>query len=373
MGRASMDLTALHRWRIWPRTAGTARPAASEPVVPTTAAFDDSSARPCDRLRVLMVTSEWPRPDAPRTTFIKRQAEFLTAAGVRVDVFDFRGDKNPYNYAAAWARARPLLRPDRYDLVHAQFGQSGLLALPKSIPLVVTFRGSDLLGVVSDGSGRYMLRGRALQHASRLVARQADAVIVVADFMRQHFTTEAPVHVIPSGIDFRLFRPMPKEIARARLGFAPDERLVLFVGRPTQARKRYTLARAAVDVMTRRLAARLVLAWSVPHELIPVYMNACDALIVTSMQEGSTNVVKEALACNLPVVAVPVGDVPERLAGVDGCAVCYDERPEAIAAELERVLRRGDRVDGCTAVKQLDETLLTQRVINVYRSVLSRC
>jgi glycosyltransferase involved in cell wall biosynthesis len=371
MERASMDLTALHRWRIRRDTAGAARSAGPESVVPADA-VDDSSPVPCDRLRVLMVTSEWPRPGSPRTTFIKRQADFLKAAGVHLDVFAFRGEKNPYNYAAAWARVRPLLRPDRYDLVHAQFGQSGLLALPKRVPLVVTFRGSDLLGVVGDATGRYLARGRALQHASRLVARQADAVIVVAEFMRQHFTTPAPVHVIPSGIDFGLFHPMPKEAARAQLGFSPDERLVLFVGRPTQARKRYTLAKAAVDVMTRRLPARIVLGWGVSHDLMPVYMNACDALVVTSMQEGSSNVVKEALACNLPVVAVPVGDVPERLAGVEGCAICYDERPEAIAAELERVLRRGERVDGCTAVSPLDETLLTQRVINVYRSVLNR-
>ncbi|HSA57550.1 MAG TPA: glycosyltransferase family 4 protein [Gemmatimonadaceae bacterium] len=324
-----------------------------------------------DTLRVLMITSEWPSPGAPRTTFIKRQADFLKAAGVHVDVFAFRGDQNPYKYATMWWRAQSLLVPDRYDLVHAQFGQSGLLALPKRLPLVVTFRGSDLLGVVRDRDGRYSLRGRALQRASRLVARRADAVIVVADFMRQHFATEAPVHVIPSGLDLRLFRPMPRDAARAQLGFAPDERLVLFLGRPTQARKRHGLAKAAVDAMSPRLPARLVVAWRVPHEEIPVYMNACDALLVTSMQEGSTNVVKEALACNLPVVAVPVGDVPERLAGVAGCAVCYDERPETIAAHLEEVLRRGARVDGRSAVRHLDETLLTERVIEIYRSVLN--
>ena len=89
------------------------------------------------------------------------------------------------------------------------------------------------------------------------------------------------------------------------------------------------------------------------------------------MQEGSTNVVKEALACNLPVVSVPVGDVPERLTGVAGCEVCYDETPESIAAALERVLRRGGRVDGVRAVSNLDERLLTERVIAVYRSVVA--
>ncbi len=323
-------------------------------------------------IRVLMITSEWPAPGFPRTTtFIKRQAEFLRAAGVDVDVFAFRGGKNPYNYAASWRRARPLLRSGRYDVVHAQFGQSGLLALPKKVPLVVTFRGSDLLGIVSDADGGYSLKGRALQRASRYVARAADAVIIVSEHMREEITTRAPIHVIPSGIDLGLFRPLPRDEARRELGYDPAERLVLFVGRTTQARKRYALAQAALDRLTERLPTRLIVGWGVPHEQMPVLMNACDALIVTSMQEGSTNVVKEALACNLPVVSVPVGDVPERLTGVEGCEVCYDEAPDAIAAALERVLRRGRRVDGVRAVSNLDERLLTERVIAVYRSVMA--
>ncbi len=81
---------------------------------------------------------------------------------------------------------------------------------------------------------------------------------------------------------------------------------------------------------------------------------------------------KEALACNLPVVSVPVGDVPERLRDVEGCEVTPDDRPESLAAALERVLRRGGRVDGRSAVQSLDERVLTQRVIEIYRAVLPR-
>lgn len=326
-----------------------------------------------DQLRVLMITSEWPAPGFPRTTtFIKRQAEFLQAAGVGVDVFAFHGGKSPINYAASWRRARPLVRSGRYHLVHAQFGQSGLLALPKKLPLVVTFRGSDVLGIVGDKDGSYTMRGRALQRASRIVAKKADAVIVVSEHMKSYFETDAPVHVIPSGIDLELFKPHPRAAAREQLGYGPDERIVLFVGRATQKRKRFGLARAAVDILNQRLAARLVVGWGIPHEQMPLLMSAADALVVTSMQEGSTNVVKEALACDLPVVAVPVGDVPERLRGVAGCECVYDEQPAAIAAALERVLRRGGRVDGRSAVACLDETLLTERVMAVYRSVLER-
>lgn len=322
-------------------------------------------------IRVLMVTSDWPTPGQPRTTyFIKRQADFLQAAGIRVDVFHFRGRRNPWNYLSAWWRLRRRLARNYYDLLHAQFGQSGLLALPKRLPMVVTYRGSDLLGEVGKG-GRYTLVGHLLQVVSRAVARRADAVIVVSEHMKAELPPGVPAHVIPSGLDFELFRPIPRDEARRRLALPLDRPLVLFAGCPEWPRKRHALAKAAMDVLGRTMPADLVIAWGVPHSDIPYFMNACDALVFTSMQEGSPNVVKEALACNLPVVSVPVGDVPRRLAGVAGCELCANERPETIAAALERVLRRGGRAGGGrAAVQELDERVLTQRVIDIYRSIM---
>ena len=106
-----------------------------------------SNGRP---LRVLMLTCAWPPPDRPgyTTTFIRRQVEFLQAAGVEVDVFHFTSAMRPANYLRAWMGARRRTARDRYDIVHAQFGQSGLVALPTRLPLVVTFRGDDLQGIV---------------------------------------------------------------------------------------------------------------------------------------------------------------------------------------------------------------------------------
>jgi glycosyltransferase involved in cell wall biosynthesis len=321
--------------------------------------------------RVLMITSDYPTPGKPRTThFIKRQAEFLQAAGIDVDVFHFQGEKRLVNYAAAWVETRRRLQRGHYDLVHAQFGQSGLLGLPKRVPLVVTLRGSDLLGIVDDRTGRYTWKGRLLQRATRHVARVADAVIVVAAHMAPLVDTTAPLHVIPSGIDLELFHPGPRAAARRALGLESDERFVLFAGRPNQARKRYALAARAVQLLQQRLPARFVVAWGVMHEEMPDYFNACDVLVHTSMQEGSPNVVKEALACNLPVVSVPVGDVAERLAGLEGCELTVDDRPETIADALERVLRRGERCEGRDAVRSLDERLLTRRVIDIYETAL---
>src|SRR5262249_26849161 len=271
----------------------------------------------------------------------------------------------------SWNRLRHKLRQERYDLIHAQFGQSGLLALPKRMPLVVTFRGDDILGVRRPGR-RPALYGRLLRRLSRLVATRADAVIVVADHMRHHVPAPTPVYVTPSGPDFDLLARLPQTEARRRLGLPEGEQLILFACDPADIRKRCDLAIRAVKILNERLSAWLIVAWGEPPAEIPVYMSACDVFVFTSSQEGSPNVVKEALACDLPVVSVAVGDVRQRLQGVEGCEVCVDERPETIAAALERALRRGGRIRGREAVQCLDERLLTKKVIDIYWSVTGK-
>lgn len=321
-------------------------------------------------LRVLMVTSEWVWNSwGGPAVFIARQAEYLRREGVDVDLFPFRGARDPRNYLAAWNEVRRRVGQGAYDLIHAQFGQSGLTALPKRIPLVVTFRGDDLEGIIGE-DGRYTPSGWILRSISQRVARRADAVIVVSEHMKRYLSEGAAAHVIPSGIDLELFHPASRDAARQRLRLSLDDRLVLFVGNPRLARKRYPLAKAAVDLVNQTVPARLLVGWEMTHHQIAELMNACDALVVTSMQEGSPNSVKEALACNLPVVSVPVGDVALRLRGVAGCELCPNDRVETIAQALTRVLLQPRRIDGRSAVECLDERLLTQQLIDIYRSIL---
>lgn len=323
-------------------------------------------------IRVLMVTSDWLWNSwGGPAVFIARQAEYLRRAGVHVDLFPFKGERRISNYFAAWREVQSRLRRGSYDLVHAQFGQSGLTALPARVPLVVTFRGDDLEGIIGE-NGRYIPTGWLLRVISRTVARRADAAIVVSEHMKQHLPRSVDAQVLPSGIDLDLFRPEPQHLVRSRLNLPADRKLVLFVGNPNLARKRFGLARKAVEIVNQSIPAELIAGWGHPHQEIVSLMNACDALLFTSMQEGSPNAVKEALACNLPVVSVKVGDVGLRLQGIDGCELCPDDRVETVAGALERVLRRGGRTRSRLAVQDLDERLLTERLIGIYRSVLPR-
>ena len=143
------------------------------------------------------MTGEWPVPGRPNPpSFARRQADALHAAGVPVEIFAFHAGRNPYDYAEAWTRLRPRLSGARYDVLHAHFTHSGLLALPKRLPLVVTLRESDL------GMERPASRiGRLRALAGRILARRADAVIVTSEELRARVHTAARVHVIPAELD----------------------------------------------------------------------------------------------------------------------------------------------------------------------------
>lgn len=322
------------------------------------------------KLRVFMITSEWPTPEKPyQVPFIVQQANFLRKAGVDLDVFPFRGGKRPSRYARAWRQAQEKIAHGRYDLVHAQWGQSGILALPKRIPLVVTFRGDDLEGIIGS-DGQQTRQGRILKNISRLVARAADQVILVSESLA-HVIPNRSYSVIPSGLDLQLFCPVPRAEARQRLGLDLNRRYVLFAGSSGNPRKRFDLSNQAVALLRAEMDVELLVADHIAHEKMPDFMNASDVLLLTSLHEGSPNVVKEALACNLPVVSTDVGDVCQRIRSIAGCAVLQDDRAESIAAVLRSVLQRGERICGRSTVEDLDENVLTDKVINVYRLALA--
>lgn len=321
-------------------------------------------------LRVLMITSEYPTPERPHSVpFIVRQEKFLRRAGVDVDLFHFEGNKKFSNYIRAWRRLRAHAASEKYDLVHAQWGQSAALALPKKTPLVITFRGNDLEGIIGQ-NGKKTFLGKIQRCVSKTMAHFADEVIVVSESLGKHLFRD-DFHVIPSGLDLEMFRPMPQIEARRHLNLPLGKPLILFAASTIEnPRKRYDLAQKAVALIKDEYCTELIVANKVPHEKIPYFMNACDALLLTSVHEGSPNVVKEALACNLPVVSVDVGDVAARIGKIDGCVVCDSATPETIAAGLKRVLAARRRIDGQSAVRDLSEEAIASQVIEVYRKAL---
>ena len=179
--------------------------------------------------------------------------------------------------------------------------------------------------------------------------------------------------ILPSGVDTDVFHPRPRAEARAELGWAAADRVVLFNGSRRAKNKRLDLAEAAAAVAARLVpGTRLeVLDGAIPAGHIATYMNAADCLLMTSDHEGSPNVVKEALACDLPVVSVDVGDVRERIAGVTPGGIAGRD-PERLGAALAAVLREPRRSDGHTAIEAIGTRRIAERIVDVYRRVARR-
>ena len=321
-------------------------------------------------MRVLVVTAMYPSADRPANgTFVKEQVESLREAGVEVDVLAFGARGKGVNYLRAVGALWRQLRAKRYDVIHAHYGLVGFVArLQFQCPVVVTYHGSDLFGRPTPDH-KPTVKGTTSRLISKLVGSMVTQRIIVAPVLRPKIWPLDAV-IIPMGVDLSLFKPAPREEARRQLGLPPDKRLVLFVAHPKNYIKRYDLAEAAVQLLRQASPdVELIAVYQAPHEQVPTFMNACDALVLTSTYEASPCVIKEAMACNLPIVSVNVGDVAERIDGVEGCYLC-ERTPEDIATKLRRVLEDGRRPDSRSKIAELSLQNVARRVIAVYQAAL---
>jgi teichuronic acid biosynthesis glycosyltransferase TuaC len=328
-------------------------------------------------MRVLAVTAMYPsEANLARGTFVKEQVDSLRDAGIEVDVLAFMQDKGGgylrrvIYYLQAIRTMRRQLRAKRYDVVHAYYGVTGVVArMQTRCPLVVTFLGSDLLSKIRFSSWN-ALRGTFEVLISKLVALTSTKRIIVANNLKPKLWPLSTM-TIPMGVDLSLFKPKPTQAARKQLGLALDKRLVLFPAHPNNYVKRFDIAQAAVRLLAETLPdVELIALQGFARSEVPLYMNACDALVLTSMHEAAPCVIKEAMACNLPIVSVNVGDVAEYIDGVEGCYLC-DRTPQDVAVKLRKVLGNGRRTDGREKMQTLSLQSVARKVIAVYEDTLA--
>jgi glycosyltransferase involved in cell wall biosynthesis len=243
-------------------------------------------------------------------------------------------------------------------VIHAHYIFAALIARAQwQAPLVVTHHGPEL---------RFRFQGPLCRWTRGI----AEEVIVVAGWMVPELGVPG-AHVIPCGVNLNLFRPMPQADARATLGLRPDRRYVLFAGNYLNPRKRFHLVQDAVDhVRSRHPDVELLTVARQPHEIIPLYMNAADVFAMTSTDEGSAQVVKESMACGLPVVATDAGDNWDVIAGTPGCYRVGPD-PAEIAARLEEAITPPRRTDGPAHVARFGLERVAREVVAVYEQARS--
>lgn len=327
-------------------------------------------------MRVLWVTNMWPDERRPwYGSFVYSQAESLREIDIKVDVVYMAGYLRKREYLRGVVALHRATRTRSYDLVHAHYGHSGAVAtLQRHVPVVISYCGDDLLGTPrADGLGGLTLSSRALAAAFAQLARVAQATITKSEEMADRLppTCRDRNYIIPNGVDLARFAPRERPDARRQLGWDDTFPNVLFVGKPTIATKNFALAGRVCDELARRgVPVQLRVAANVEPSDMPVWMNAADVLLFTSLSEGSPNAVKEAMACELPIVSARVGDVTARLTGVAGTFV-VDRDPVAMASAVQTALTVGRAPEARSAIAALSLERVASRIASIYESVSS--
>jgi glycosyltransferase involved in cell wall biosynthesis len=240
-------------------------------------------------------------------------------------------------------------------------------------PVVITFCGTDLVG---GNEGHKALKRLSVRYgviASRRAALRARSVVVESKRLLAALPSgvdRTRVWIVPDGVDLELFRPLNQKDCRRQLGWGDDEKHLLFPAARSRPEKRFWLANAAVQRLEadgRRI--RIHELTGIPHEQVPVWLGAADAVVMTSTHEGSPNTIKEALACNLAVVSVDVGDVRDRIDGIEGCFLAA-ATPEAVAEKLALALNRSGPVDSRRSVLGLALGCVAERLRDMYAATL---
>ena len=339
--------------------------------------FDDEEDGP---VKILAVTNMYPSLERPGSgVFVEQQIKGLLARGIDVRVmFVDRRKEGASVYYRIPALLQRELADFAPDLVHVMYG--GVMAdqvtkqgsLP---PTVVTFHGSDLLGENLSGLARKLISHYGV-HCSRKAARRAEGIIVVGSHLLTALgagIVAAKVQVIPCGIDLERFKPMDQHQCRERLGWQPDDFHVLFATSAGDPVKRPELARAAVGLLHGIYGhVKFHVLSGTPNSEVPYWLNAADVLLLTSKHEGSPTIVKEAIACGLPVVSVPVGDVRERIAGIDGCHLA-EPQPEDLARKLDFVYKIRQRLNCDEKLQDISNQTIAARLEQFYLDTLRRC
>ncbi len=319
-------------------------------------------------LRVLFVSNMYPSEANPQSgIFVARQAESLVRAGVDVIVEPIAGSRGEGDYFASRRRIRRQVREHRPHVIHAHYGYTQVAVAGMGVGFVVTLYGDDVNGE-SRGDGQITLKSRLGILATQTCGMMARRILLQSEAMRGRMwpMLQSRCVVLGSGVDDTLFAPGSMKEARTRLGIDLGQLVLGFVNSGGQKTKRLDLAEATRDELARRGEnAHLLVSERVAATEMPWYYRAADVLLMTSDFEGSPNCVKEALSCGLPIVAVPVGDVPQIVTRPDQGRIVRRE-PPSLASAVQEIIASRPAARVSLLPESLRASSVANRLIDIY-------
>jgi len=288
--------------------------------------------------------------------FIVEQAEALKREGLECVFFSVRG-KGLFGYLKNFPRLKKAIKTFHPELIHAHYGLCGVLAnLQRQVPVVTTFHGSD----INDPKVlRFSKIAMILSAWNIFVSKK---IVMIAKPKRRW-------SLIPCGIEFP---KNPSGLPDMSNVLEKGKKHILFAGAFDNKVKNYPLAKKSVFQLNEfGVDSQLIELRGYTRDEVNSLMYACDTFLMTSFTEGSPQVIKEAMACGLPIVSVDVGDVKDVFGSIDGVYICANDFLD-VTEKLKLALFFDRRTEGRKRIEELElnNTIVSKKLIEVYEKIL---
>lgn len=284
---------------------------------------------------------------------------------VDYDTYFIEGYTSKVNYMRSIWQIRDMINRNNYDLIHIHYGLSGLFLLfnPKpSIPVLLTLHGGD----IQKEQKKYMQ-----VYLSKHIIRKSDFVVTLNKSMDTIVKRYNPrTQIVPCSVDTEFFCNTETKTKLNK----ENQISIIFPSDRNRSVKNYPLFEKTIEILRLQYHIKEIELVGLSRDDVKRYMQTSDLLLLTSFSEGSPQVVKEALSCNLPVVSTPVGDVELLLNGVCNCLVSKTFSPEELAKDVSLAL--SGQIKGITGREkikelQLDEQTTAKKIYSIYSNLVS--
>ena len=318
-------------------------------------------------MKILFVSSGHKGSGVP--PIIKSQGDSLFALGVDLEYFTIDG-KGISGYLKGFFDLRKKLKEKKFELIHVHYGISGLVVVlcrPK-VPKILSLMGDDILGVKKP-NGSISLKGKLLTLIIKSSLRYFENIIVKSKEMTGKIKNYNP-YVLPNGVSFKNFQPLDMIESRNELKLDLNKTILLFPSNKNRIEKNYLLFKNAVEKI-KDFDIEVISFNNTPHERTKYYFNSSNVVVLTSLHEGSPNVIKEAMACNIPIVSTNVGDVKDVIGQTEGCYIATFE-PEDVSQKIKMAIDFGKRTNGREHIKHLEEKVIANSIVKLYNKTIGK-